>query len=63
MISVCRALIVFLPLAFLLNWWLGVSGLFIAGATANLVIGIAGYIWLGSYIRRHRRDGSRQQLQ
>ena len=63
MISVCRALIVFLPLAFLLNWWLGVSGLFIAGATANLVIGIAGYIWLGSYIRKHRRDGSRQQLQ
>lgn len=63
MISVCRALIVFLPLAFLLNWWLGVSGLFIAGATANLVIGIAGYIWLGSFIRKHRRDGSQQQLQ
>jgi putative MATE family efflux protein len=63
MISVCRALLVFLPLAFLLEWWLGVSGLFIAGATANLVIGIAGYVWLGSYIRRQRRVGSRQQLQ
>jgi len=57
LVSVCRALLVFLPLALLLEWWLGVSGLFFAGATANMVIGVAGYVWLGSYIRRHRRHG------
>ncbi len=47
-VSVSRALVVFLPLALLLEWWLGFSGLFIAGATANLLIGVGAYIWLES---------------
>ncbi|CAH1385465.1 MATE family efflux transporter [Candidatus Nitrotoga sp. M5] len=61
-VSVCRALIVFLPLALLLKWWLGLNGLFIAGATANIIIGLGAYIWLGRYIRGHRCEEAHQQL-
>jgi len=54
-ISVCRALVVFLPLALLLREWLGLNGLFIAGALSNVLIGAAGYHWFGRYVRKHRR--------
>ena len=61
-ISVCRALVVFLPLALLLKWWLGLNGLFLAGAITNILIGIVGYKWFGSHIRRHRRKHGEPQL-
>jgi len=61
-ISVCRAMLVFLPLALLLRWWLGLDGLFFAGAIANVLLGLVAYKWLGSYIRGHRREETQQQL-
>jgi len=61
-ISVSRAILVFLPLALLLNWLFGLNGLFVAGALANLLIGVAGYKWFGSHIRLHRRQLREPQL-
>jgi putative MATE family efflux protein len=61
-ISVCRAMLVFLPLALLLKWWLGLNGLFLAGAISNILIGLAAYKWLGHYIRAHRREEAQQQV-
>ncbi len=61
-ISVCRALAVFLPLALLLKWWIGINGLFVAGAVSNVLIGLTAYRWLGGYIRNHRREETVQQL-
>jgi Na+-driven multidrug efflux pump len=55
-------MLVFLPLALLLKWWLGLNGLFFAAAISNVLIGLAAYKWLGSYIRGHRREEARQQL-
>ena len=61
-ISVCRAMLVFLPLALLLKYWFGLTGLFYAAATSNVLIGLAAYKWLGSYIRGHRQEEAQQQL-
>jgi len=61
-ISVTRALLVFLPLALLLQWLWGIQGLFIAGATSNILIGVGAYMWFGRYIRVHRRKHGKPQL-
>jgi len=51
-ISISRAVIVFLPLAFLGRWLIGLNGIFIAAAVSNILIAVFGYLWLGRNIRR-----------
>lgn len=60
-ISAFRVIIVFLPLAFLGRWFFDLPGLFGASLLANLVMGLAAYVWLGRQIRSSSRaePGSR----
>jgi putative MATE family efflux protein len=51
-ISACRVIIVFLPLAFLGRWLFGLPGLFGASAVANLLMGLIAFTWLGRQIRK-----------
>jgi putative MATE family efflux protein len=51
MISTLRVVIVFLPLAFLGRWLLGLNGLFIASSLANMAVGAMAYLWIGKHIR------------
>ena len=44
-LSFARMFVMYLPLAFLLNSVLGHTGIFIATATANCAMGLAGYLW------------------
>jgi Na+-driven multidrug efflux pump len=53
-ISTSRAFLVFLPLAWLGRWLFGIEGIFAAAASANVLIGFIGYLWLGRNIRRVR---------
>jgi putative MATE family efflux protein len=57
-ISVSRAVIVFLPLALLGQWLIGLNGIFVAAAFANIFIGIVGFLWLGRNIRRVQQGRS-----
>ncbi|MEE8340249.1 MAG: MATE family efflux transporter [Xanthomonadales bacterium] len=50
-ISVCRVIVVFLPLAFFGRWMFGLPGLFGASLVSNLVMGLASFIWIGHQIR------------
>jgi putative MATE family efflux protein len=52
-LSSLRVLILFLPLAFAGRALLGISGIFIASALCNVVVGLLAFAWLG---RRLRRD-------
>jgi putative MATE family efflux protein len=52
-ISVSRAFVVFLPLALLGRELIGMNGIFVAAAIANLALGVAGYTWFGRHVRRH----------
>lgn len=57
MISVSRALLVFLPLAALGQWAIGLNGIFFAAATSNLLLGTVAYVWFGRHMRRHEGGG------
>ncbi|MBU3071099.1 MATE family efflux transporter [Aestuariicella sp. G3-2] len=50
MISVLRVLGLYLPLALAGQWLWGLTGLFIATASCNVVMAILGYWWLSSYL-------------
>ena len=50
LISTLRVIIVFLPLAFLGRWLLGLNGLFVASSLANLSVGAIAYMWIGKHI-------------
>jgi putative MATE family efflux protein len=52
-ISVMRALVLFLPLALLGQWQFGLNGIFIAAAACNILLGIVSYLWFGRNIRVH----------
>jgi Na+-driven multidrug efflux pump len=52
-ISVMRALILFLPLALLGQWLIGMNGIFVAAASANIIMGVVSYLWFGRNIRVH----------
>lgn len=52
MVSAFRALLLFLPLAILGQQFIGLSGIFLAAAACNVLLGIAGYAWFGSHIRK-----------
>jgi Na+-driven multidrug efflux pump len=51
-VSACRVLLVFLPLAFLLRSLLGLEGLFAATTLSNLLMGAVAFAWLGRRIRQ-----------
>jgi putative MATE family efflux protein len=54
-ISSLRVIVLFLPLAFLGRWLLGLPGLFAASAISNLALGLLGFVWLGRVIRSSPR--------
>ena len=63
-ISSCRVIFVFLPLAFAGRYLFDLDGLFAASALANIVVGLAAFIWLGAHIKTSaikwtKPDGSR----
>jgi len=49
-VSLARMLVIYVPLAFLLDFYLGVPGIFIAYAVANVATGILAYAWARSCI-------------
>lgn len=51
-ISACRVMIVFLPLAFLGRHLFGLPGLFAAATLSNLLMGVVGFAWLGRVINQ-----------
>lgn len=53
-ISSCRVIVVFLPLAFLGRHLFGLDGLFAATTASNLLMGAVAFAWLGRVIRRAR---------
>jgi len=53
-ISAARTLILLLPLALLLKMFFGLTGIFMASAISNVVLGLLGFIWLGRRIERLR---------
>jgi putative MATE family efflux protein len=57
-ISAARALILFLPLAWLGQWLFGLYGIFIAAAASNIIMGTLSYLWLGRNIRIHNQPVS-----
>jgi len=58
-ISVTRVLILFLPLAYAGKVLIGLNGIFVASATANIAVAILGFVWLGHRLRRI--DGYRRE--
>lgn len=57
LISAGRVLYIFLPLAFLGQWLWQMTGIFIATAVANLIMGIWAWGWLKRYIQRTQSEG------
>jgi len=55
LMSALRTVILFLPMALLGNWLIGMNGIFIASAAANMMIGLLGFVWFGWRIERSRR--------
>jgi putative MATE family efflux protein len=53
-ISGCRVIAVFLPLAFLGRYLIGLEGLFAATLVSNLLMGAVAFAWLGRAIRQAR---------
>jgi Na+-driven multidrug efflux pump len=53
-ISSCRVVIVFLPLAFLGRALFDLPGLFAATTLSNLLMGAIGFAWLGRQINQAR---------
>jgi putative MATE family efflux protein len=50
-ISAGRVLYIYLPLAWLGQYWWGINGIFIATAMANIILGLWAWLWLKKYIR------------
>jgi putative MATE family efflux protein len=55
-ISSCRVIVVFLPLAFAGRYLIGLEGLFAATLLSNLLMGAVAYGWLGRRIRAAEAD-------
>jgi putative MATE family efflux protein len=51
LLSLCRVLLVFLPLALLLQHVLGLEGLFVATAATNMIVGVWAWRWLRRQLR------------
>jgi Na+-driven multidrug efflux pump len=57
-ISACRVIVVFLPLAYLGKELLGLPGLFGATLASNLLMGAVAYMWLGRHIKFAKQGSS-----
>ncbi len=53
LISAARVIFVFLPLALLGRFLLGIEGIFLATSISNLLVAILAFTWLGHHIRSH----------
>jgi len=53
--SALRTVILFLPLAWLGKWLIGINGIFIASATSNILIGLVGFVWFGWRVEKSRQ--------
>jgi len=53
LISASRVIFLFLPLALLGQWLLGLAGIFAATAISNLLLALVAFNWLGRHIRSH----------
>jgi len=60
-ISACRVIVVFLPLALLGRHLLGLSGLFVATLLSNLLMGAVAFGWLGRQIRHSQFNPDRSK--
>jgi Na+-driven multidrug efflux pump len=49
-ISICRVIVVFIPLALLLRHLMGLEGLFVATLVSNLILGLVAWAWLGKQV-------------
>jgi len=58
-ISVVRMVAIYVPLAFVAQKFFGVAGIFVAYAIANVITGVAAYIWARASVEeqcaRHAR--------
>ncbi|MGD8175533.1 MATE family efflux transporter [Marinimicrobium sp. ARAG 43.8] len=59
-LSAGRVVYVFLPLALIGQWWLGLEGIFIATALSNVLVGLWAWWWLRHYVRIIQEKGLRQ---
>jgi len=51
LLSLSRVLIIFLPLALLLQYLLGLDGLFLASAISNIIVGLWAWRWLNRQLK------------
>lgn len=56
-ITSCRVLLLFLPLALLGRWLFDLEGIFLAGAICNLLLAWLAWWWLGRHIANHSTVG------
>jgi len=56
-ISSSRALLVFLPLAYLGQSLIGINGIFVASAACNLLLGVIAFLWFGRHVKLHPKGG------
>ena len=56
-ISSSRALLLFLPLAYVGQLLIGVNGIFIASAACNLLLGVISFLWFGRHVKLHPKGG------
>lgn len=54
-LSFTRMFIIYIPMASLLNHWLGHEGIFIATAVSNAIMGILGFLWFRKVFPLHAR--------
>jgi Na+-driven multidrug efflux pump len=57
-VSGCRVIVVFLPLALALRQLFGLGGLFAATLISNLLMGAVAWAWIGRAVKQARRDQS-----
>jgi Na+-driven multidrug efflux pump len=56
-VSVTRMVLLYLPLAWMLSLWWGIAGVFTGAALANILSGIAAWLWIRRVTRELRATG------
>ena len=49
-LSASRMLLFYVPMALVLEGWLGFTGVFIAAAVCNVLMGTAAFFWIRSFL-------------
>ena len=57
-LSILRSIVVYVPLAIVLDSYFGYAGIFAAIALANILFGIAAFLWGRSMLNRELRSHS-----